>query len=119
MTAHKEYYHGKNQLPEITEVVVPLWFGDGWTATEVKPYLFRLLVRFEPGTKYNPDSYVVDSVDYLGEQMLQVMIKEFPRTIPKLRDMIRISLAHVSNIPLDSIKTLRKSVLWCVKEYTT
>ena len=119
MTLHKEYYHGRNQLPQITEVTIPVWFGDGWVATEVKPYLFRLLVRYEPGTKYNMESYTVDSVDYLDEQPLDVMIPQFIRTIPKLREMVRVSLSYVLDIPLDSINMLKKSVLWCAKEYIT
>ena len=110
----KEYNRGRNQLPEIREMVVPVWYERGWIAHEPKPYLFRILVRsIPPSRKGQQTSYAVDGVDYLSECSPSDLIPSFEKTIPKLREVLRISLAHELDVSLERVRYVKANVLWC------
>ena len=110
----KEYNRGRNQLPEIREVMVPVWYERGWVPYGPKPHLFQMLVRsIPPSRKGQQTSYAVDGVDYLSKQPLSDLIPSFEKTIPKLREVLRISLARELDVPLERVKYIKANVLWC------
>ena len=110
----KEYNRGRNQLPEIREVMVPVWYERGWVPYGPKPHLFQMLVRsIPPSRKGQQTSYAVDGVDYLSKQPLSDLIPSFEKTIPKLREVLRISLARELDVPLERVRYVKANVLWC------
>ena len=109
-------YRGRNQRPEIHELTIPAWFGEGWAATKPKPHLFRMLVRSLPLTGFKQELYEVDAVDYVSDEpVLSMMIPQFVKSLSKLREALRLSLANYLCVPLEEVKVLRKGSLWCDK----
>ena len=110
----KEQWRGLNHMAEIREIILPVWFGKGWSAQEPKPHLFRTLVRSIPPTKgRNQITYALDCVDYMSEKPPDDTVPAFEKSGPKLREMLRISLANVLDVSLDRIRYVKRSVLWC------
>ena len=112
MTISPNPYRGRNQRPEIQEITLPAWFGEGWAATKPEPHLFRMLVRSLPSKRY-----AVDSVDYVSEApMLSMMIPQFAKRLARLREVLRLALANHLCVPLEEVRQFKKGNLWCDKE---
>ena len=105
-------YRGRNQFPKIHELMVRLWFNDGWYAERGEPYLFRTLVReiTQPGFSEEKSHYVVDSVDYEGASPETIL--EFSRHARQLRLELSVVLAQELDVPIDNIHKLKRGVMW-------
>ena len=109
-------YRGKNQFPTIHDILVRLWFSDGWYAERREPYLFRILVReiTQPGFSEEKSHYAIDSVDFEGES--PETIPNFSKNLWQLRAQLVAAAAKELDVPIDNVRKLKRGVMWFEKE---
>ena len=98
------------QRNQIQEVIVPVYWVGGWSALPPEPIYFRMLVVTLSQHLSRLERYEVDSVDIVSELP---SIPQFVKTLSKLREVLRVALAHHMKIPLEEVRTFRKGNLWC------